>query len=59
MTIASIESNSDRDTLKVVRHVPVKKLKLVVSAYRSVGAKVSSKPEHDTKNEYIVTAQFS
>lgn len=59
MTQTEHESLSEADDVKIVRHVPMKRLKTVVRAYRSVGAKkVVSKPEQGKKNEYIVTAQF-
>ncbi len=59
MTQADFELLHGNDDVKIVRHVPVNKLKLVVSAYRTVGAKVVSTPEQGKKNEYVVTAQFN
>jgi hypothetical protein len=58
MTQAEHEALFENNGVKVVRHVPVKRLKTVVRAYRSVGAHVVSKPEQGMKNEYVVKAQF-
>ena len=59
MTQTEVRDLPDSDAVKIVRHVPLKRLKLIVSAYRSVGAEVVSRPELGKKNEYIVTAQFN
>lgn len=48
----------ENSVVKVVRHLPVKRLKTVVRAYRSLGSHVVFKPELDRKNEYVVTAQL-
>jgi hypothetical protein len=59
MTQAELEM-IENSNVKIVRHVPVKRLKSIVQGYRSAGATtVSSKPEQGQVNEYIVTAQFS
>jgi hypothetical protein len=59
LTQSEFQDLSESDAIKIVRHVPLRQLKTIVSAYRSVGAQVVSRPELGKKNEYVVTAQFN